>query len=107
MERRIGDAERLERVIERVARDLPEIGVPALQRAQPGVLKLLVAPQRRQRGEIVTERVAALCRRGGVVEQRAVSVEDAGANAGTYGGRPDIARPGLSMFHRIPFLRRR
>jgi hypothetical protein len=75
---RVRDAQGLQRVVERIARDLPEVGMPSLQRAQPGVLQLLVAPQRGHRGSLVAEDIDAACRRGGEVEHRAVGVEDAG-----------------------------
>ena len=42
--------------IERVAGDLPEVGVAFLERSQPGVLELLVAPELGQRGSAILRR---------------------------------------------------
>ncbi len=67
--------------IERVAGHLPEVGVAVLERAQPGVLELLVAPERGQRRAAILRHVGAARRGGGEVEQGAVGVEDAGLNA--------------------------
>src|SRR5262249_56759129 len=78
---RVIEPERLQRKIERVARHLPEICVPGLQRTQPRVLQLLVAPQGRQRREVVAERFAATGGRRGVVKKSAIRVEDASADA--------------------------
>jgi hypothetical protein len=75
-------AERPQREIERLAGHLPEIGMPALQRAQPGVLQLLVAPQQGEPLGVVGEHLAAARRRRREVEQRAVGVEDAGPDPG-------------------------
>ena len=62
-----------------------------LQRAQPGVLQLLVAPQRGQPLGVAAEHVAAASRGRGEIEHRAIGVEDA---------RPD---PGKSCLgHQIP-----
>ena len=58
------DAHCLERKIKGIAGDLPEIDVPALQPAQPGILQLLIAPHSREPIDLVTEHVAAAaCRR--------------------------------------------
>jgi hypothetical protein len=78
---RRGYAETVEREIQRVAGDLPEVGVTALQRTQPRVLQLLVAPQRGQRRAPARLDLGAGRGRRGEVEQRAVGVENAGANA--------------------------
>ena len=80
-------AEALEGEIERIAGDLPEVGVAVLERAQPGVLDLLVAPERGQRGALFLRNVGAARRGGGEVEQGAVGVEDAGADVLQGSGR--------------------
>ena len=67
----------LEREIERVAGDLPEVGVSVLERAQPCVLELLVAPQRGQRRAPILRNVGAARGGGGEVEQRAISASPA------------------------------
>src|SRR5262249_18222041 len=72
--------QRFQREIESIAGHLQEIGVAALQSAQPGVLQLLVAPQDGEPFRVVTEHVSAPRRGGGKVEQRAVGVENAGAD---------------------------
>jgi len=48
-------------------------------------MELLVAPQRGQRIGVVAENVAARLRRGGKVEQRAVSIEHAELDPGEGG----------------------
>ena len=58
-----GETEAVEGEVERFARDLPEVGVAVLERAQPRVLKLLVAPERGQRLTPVLRDVRA-ARRG-------------------------------------------
>ena len=75
------EAEAVEGEVERIAGDLPEVGVAVLQAAQPGVLKLLVAPQRRQAHALFRRHVVAPRRGGSEVEQRSIGVENAGADA--------------------------
>ena len=89
------EIEAFEGEIERLAGHLPEIGVTVLERAQPSVLKLLVAPQRRQRRALVGWNVGAARRGGGEVEQRAIGVEDAGADA--LEGSRRLGHEGLSL----------
>jgi hypothetical protein len=79
--RRRAQPERLEREIEGVAGHLPEVGVAVLQAAQPSVLELLVAPERRQRRALVLGNVGCPRGRRSEVEQRAIGVENTGANA--------------------------
>jgi hypothetical protein len=74
--------ERLQREIERVRGHLHEIGVAPLCRAQPGVLNLLVAPQRGEAVRRLGGHVHAGAGCGGKVEQRAVGVEHARLDAG-------------------------
>jgi hypothetical protein len=78
---RLFDGQRLQREVESVPGDLPEIRVPALHGAQPGILQLLVAPERGQFVDAVPEHIAAAPGRSGKIEQRPVGVEDAGLHA--------------------------
>ena len=48
LEARIVDPADVERIIERIAGDLPEIGMNAHQAAEPGIFELLLPPQSRQ-----------------------------------------------------------
>ena len=80
------EAQRVQRKIKRVAGDLPEIRVTLLGGAKPGVLQLLVAPQRSELVHLLGTQIAASARRGGKVEQGAIGVEHAGSHAG-QGGR--------------------
>ena len=57
------DRQRLQGEVECIAGDLPEIRVPALDRPQPGILQLLVAPERGQLFDGVSQDVAAASRR--------------------------------------------
>ena len=75
------ETEAFEGEVERLACHLPEIGVAVLERAQPRVLKLLVTPQRGQRRAPIRWNIVAARRGGREVEQRAVGVENAGADA--------------------------
>jgi hypothetical protein len=75
------DIQCLQREIESIAGNLPEIRVPALQRTKPGILQLLVAPQRGQLVDAVPEHVTTALGRSGKIEQRAVGIEDAGLHA--------------------------
>src|SRR5262245_45964613 len=61
--------------VESIAGHLPEICMPSLYDAQPGVLKLLIAPESCQPVNVVAEHGATLPRRGRKVEERPVSVE--------------------------------
>ncbi len=79
-QRRVRDAEALHREIERISGNLPEIRVPALARPQPSVLQLFFPPQRGELLECISQDVAAASRRGGVIEKRAIGVEDASPN---------------------------
>src|SRR5262249_29874920 len=72
------DIKRLQGEIEGIARDLPEIGMAPLKRAQPGVLQLLVAPEGRQLVDAIPQHVPAPSCRGCKVEYRAIGVKDAG-----------------------------
>ena len=78
----IAAAETVERVVEGIARHLPEVGVPALGSAQPGVLQLLVTPQGGDGLDRVAEHVAACARCRCDVEQSAIGVEHAGGDPG-------------------------
>jgi len=51
---------------------LPKIDVPILDRPQPRILELLVAPERGERVDAVCQGVAAAPRSGGKVKQRAI-----------------------------------
>ena len=81
-QRVVGEIQRLQRIIERIAGHLPEIGVPVLRGPQPAVLQLLVAPEGGQPLGLVAEPVATAGGGRGVVEQRAIGVEHAGLDAG-------------------------
>src|SRR6266478_6231921 len=61
--------------------ELAEIRVPALHGAKPGILQLLVTPERGQFVDAVPEHIAAAPGRSGKIEQRPVGVEDAGLHA--------------------------
>src|SRR5919198_3113538 len=76
------DRQRLQREVERIAGDLPEIRVPALHGPQPGILQLLVTPERAQLLDGVAQDVAAASRRRGKIEQRAGGIEDTSLHAG-------------------------
>ena len=52
------DRQRLQGEVERIGGDLPEIRVPALERPQPGILQLLVPPERGQLVEYRTREAA-------------------------------------------------
>src|SRR5262249_23645825 len=78
---RLFDSQRLQREVESVGSDLPEIRVPALHGAKPGILQLLVAPERGQLVDIVPEHIAAARGRSGKIKQRPISIEDAGLHA--------------------------
>ena len=73
--------EAVEREVERVAGDPPEIGIAALQGSEPGILQLLVAPQRRQRCALLRREVIAALGGGGEIEQSTIGVENAGADS--------------------------
>jgi hypothetical protein len=73
---------------------LPEIGVAVLQRAQPRILELLLAPQRRQRRAPLFWNVFAARGGGSEVEQRAIGVEDTAANSFETSGRRISGVPG-------------
>jgi hypothetical protein len=75
------DGQRLQREVESVSGDLPEIRVPALHGAKPGILQLLVTPERGQFVDAVPEHIAAAPGRSGKIEQRPVGVEDADLHA--------------------------
>ena len=75
------DAGTGERIVERIAGHLPEIGMAAHQRPQPGVLQLLAAPQLGQSIGPLAELGTQTCDRGVHVEQRAVGIEHAGFDA--------------------------
>jgi hypothetical protein len=74
--------QRFQGEVERIAGDLPEIRVLPLERAQPSVLKLLLAPECVQPVELVAQHVAASRCRRSVVEECPISVEDVGADVG-------------------------
>src|ERR1700688_1570900 len=80
MSSRLIESQAVEREVQRVAGHLPEIDVAILQRAQPRILQLLVAPQCRQRAPLLIWNVGATCDGGGEIEDRAVSIKNAGAN---------------------------
>src|SRR5260370_22478661 len=75
------DCQRLQCEIESIGGDLPEIRVPALERPQPGVLQLLLAPERGQLVDAFAEHVAAAFRGGSKIKQRSICIEDAGLHA--------------------------
>lgn len=70
-----------ERVIKRVAGDLPEVGVPTHQAAQPGVLQLLAAPQYRNLCCGCTDALTMTVHSRMHIEQCAVGIEDTSAGA--------------------------
>src|SRR6266511_2423699 len=80
-ERRVGDAERLHREVERVRRHVPEVGVPAHEAPEPGVLELLRAPELGERLPLRPERLLRALRGARDVEQRAIRVEHDRADA--------------------------
>jgi hypothetical protein len=78
---RLFECQRLQREVERIPGDLPEIRMPALDGPQPGILQLLVTPERGQLVDAVPEHIAAALGRSGKIEQRSIGVEDAGLHA--------------------------
>jgi hypothetical protein len=102
---RLVDAQRLEREIERVAGDLPEVDVSRLKRAKPSVLQLLVAPNRSEPVDVAPQNIAAAPRGSGEIEQRSICIEDAGLDPGkrilghlkSFEG-PPAARLACSLF---------
>ena len=81
------EPEALEREIERVRGDRMEIRVAALQAPEPGVLELLLPPERRQGDALRRGHVGRAGGGGREVEQGAVGVEHAGADAVEAFGR--------------------
>src|SRR5205814_3109329 len=71
----------LERKVEGLTGHLPEVRVAALQRPQPRILELLLTPKRAQGARLLTQLGAAGPRGCSDVEQSAVRIEHAGANA--------------------------
>ena len=66
--------------VESVARHLPEISMPSLRGAQPGILQLFVSPEFRKPLDVIAQCIAALFGSGPKVEERAIGVENAGAH---------------------------
>ena len=77
----------IERVIERVLRHLPEIGVAMHETVEPGVFKLFGAPGRREFIRDFAEPRTMLCDSGVEIKQRAVGVKDVRADVGELGRR--------------------
>src|SRR5262249_19048979 len=78
---RLFDCQCLQREVESVPGDLPEIRMPALHGPQPRILQLLVTPERGQFVDAVPEHIAAAPGRSAKIEQRPVRVTDAGLHA--------------------------
>jgi hypothetical protein len=74
-QRRIGQLQGVHCEAERVARDPPEVGVLPLKGPQPGVLKLLLAPERVEALELIAEHLptTGCCRC--IIEQCSVRVK--------------------------------
>src|SRR5262249_9803140 len=76
----VANVERVQRIVECVPRHYPKVGMGTLKRAQPDVLKLLVAPKGRQRARLLTQDICATGSGRREVEKSAIGVEYAGAD---------------------------
>jgi hypothetical protein len=81
-QRRIRDGVALAGIVERLRRQLPEIGMRAHQTAQPAVLQLLAPPGGREGIRLRSEGITPPRRRAVHIEQRAVGIEHDGIDGG-------------------------
>src|SRR5258708_21175155 len=70
---RLLDRQAIEGKIQCVTGDLPEIDIAALERAEPGVLKLLVAPKCCQGGTAVLRNILAATGSAADIQNRAIA----------------------------------
>src|SRR5271165_2471871 len=74
--------------------------MPLLDRSQPGVLQLLVAPKPSQRRGLVPQDIRAAQGRRGDIKERAIGVKD----AGTYALQHNCHRPPPAVYRAPPLL---
>jgi hypothetical protein len=94
------DCQRLQREVESIPGDLPEIRVPALDGPQPGILQLLVTPEGGQLVDGIPKHIAAALGGSGKIEQRPIGVEDAGLHA----DQRCVAHAGYFMYAHLRWL---